>query len=287
MTGQPSTNHAVADMLREAAALLEQQGANPFRTAAYRRAAGSLDALDRDVGDLLAGDGPEALLEIPDIGTGIAGAVREIVRTGRWSLLERLRGTVDPAQLFATIPGIGPELAERIHDELDVDGLEALEVAAHDGRLEMVRGIGPRRAEAVRLALDVRLGRRIRRPRPPAGPEPDVQTILDVDREYREQAAGGRLRRIAPRRFNPDGTAWLPILHTRRDEWHFTALFSNTALAHGLGRTHDWVVIYWYDAGHAEGQCTVVTETRGPLAGERVVRGREAECMRHEGTAAR
>jgi hypothetical protein len=38
------------------------------------------------------------------------------------------------------------------------------------------------------------------------------------------------------------------------------------------------VVIYFYDNDHEEGQHTVVTETRGPLAGRRVVRGREAEC---------
>jgi hypothetical protein len=56
-----------------------------------------------------------------------------------------------------------------------------------------------------------------------------------------------------------------------------TALFSNTARAHALGRTHDWVVLF-YERNGDEGQCTVVTETRGPLAGRRVVRGRESEC---------
>jgi hypothetical protein len=47
----------------------------------------------------------------------------------------------------------------------------------------------------------------------------------------------------------------------------------------------DWVVIYFYDHDHAEGQHTVVTETRGPLAGRRVVRGREAECKAHYAAA--
>jgi hypothetical protein len=45
-----------------------------------------------------------------------------------------------------------------------------------------------------------------------------------------------------------------------------------------LGRTHDWVVLYFYDGDHREGQRTVVTETRGSLLGKRVVRGREEEC---------
>ena len=36
--------------------------------------------------------------------------------------------------------------------------------------------------------------------------------------------------------------SWLPVLHTMRDPWHFTELFSNTARAHELHRTGDWVV---------------------------------------------
>ena len=86
---------------------------------------------------------------------------------------------------------------------------------------------------------------------------------------------------IAPKRFNPRNEAWLPILHTDRNNWHFTVLYSNTARAHELGRTHDWVVVYFYDDHHQEGQHTVVTETRGSLVNKRVIRGREAECRAH------
>jgi putative hydrolase len=107
---------------------------------------------------------------------------------------------------------------------------------------------------------------------------PPVSLILDVDREYREKADEGSLPTIAPKRFNPSGEAWLPVLHTERGSWHFSALYSNTARAHELDRTRDWVVIYFYDDHHQEGQHTVVTEHRGPLTGRRVVRGREAEC---------
>jgi putative hydrolase len=57
------------------------------------------------------------------------------------------------------------------------------------------------------------------------------------------------LPKITPRRFNPEGKSWLPV-------------------------------IYFYDDDHRESQCTVVTETHGPMTGKRVVRGREAECRR-------
>ncbi len=286
-------NEDVAVKLREAADLLARQGANPFRVTAYRRAAESIARLPRGLDDVLRAEGPAGLDALPHVGPGIAAAIREIVRTGRWSLLDRLRGLLDPVALFATIPSVGPQLARRIHDTLGVDTLEALEVAAHDGRLAGVPGMGPRRVAGIRAALQALLGRTRARSLPAASggaptvwPGPDVTVLLDVDREYRDKAAAGLLETIAPRRFNLDGKAWLPVLHTTREPWHFTALYSNTAAAHQLGRTRDWVVVYFYDDHHREGQHTVVTETRGRLRGRRVVRGREAECETLYGSVA-
>jgi len=271
-------NQQIAMKLSQAADLLEQQAANPFRVSAYRHASETVSRLERDIGELARAEGADGLVKLPGIGTGIASAIQELLDTGRWAQLERLRGTLDPAQLFRTVPGIGPKLAEQIHDSLHIDTLEALEAAAYDGRLEGVPGVGRRRGTAIRNALAQLLGRTRRPPRPAAGSEPDIATLLAVDLDYRERAQRGALPLIAPRRFNPDGQARLPVLHTERGGWHFTLLYSNTARAHELNRTRDWVVVYFYDDHHEEGQCTVVTETRGALAGRRVVRGREAEC---------
>ena len=273
-------NQEIAARLRQAADLLEQQGAGRFRVQAYRHAANTVEALPESVATLLEREGIEGLQALPGIGGSLSAAIRELVRTGRWAQLDRLRGETDAEKLFRTIPGVGEKLARALHDELHVDTLEDLEAAAYDGRLARVPGMGPRRVEALRAALTSRLASlrgRFPRSSPPGAPlvEPSVELLLDVDREYRERAAAGRLRLIAPKRFNPTHEAWLPVMHTQRDDWHFTVLFSNTALAHQLGRTNDWVVIYFEDGDHRERQRTVVTETRGPHAGERVVRGRE------------
>ncbi len=274
-----SLNRQISDRLDEAANLLEQQQASPFRVSAYRRAAMTLARLEQDVADISEREGIKGLMALPGVGRGIASAIIEMMARGRWTLLERLRGEVDPVQLFQSVPGIGPELARRIHENLeDVDTLEALELAAHDGRLETVPGVGCRRAAAIRNHLSQAL-KRVRPPAPARSePAPSVGMLLSVDAEYRDKAAAGKIPTIAPKRFNPEGKRWLPVLHVTRDGWHFSALFSNTARAHELGRTRDWVVVYYYDDEHHEGQNTVVTETRGPLAGQRVVRGREAEC---------
>jgi DNA polymerase (family 10) len=274
-------NQQIADKLRELAALLEAQGANPFRAGAYRKAADTIARLTRPARETFDAEGVAGLDALPHIGKGIATAIAEILITGRWNQLERLRGTLDPVELYRSVPGIGPQFAQRVHEELHVDTLQALEAAAHDGRLESVAGVGARRAAAWRAALGAMLDRvrpRDRSASPAPASQPSVATLLAVDREYRQKAEAGSLPAIAPRRFNPDGKAWLAVLHTRGGDWHFTALYSNTAAAHKFKRTHDWVVVYFYDDKHVEGQHTVVTETRGPLTGRRVVRGREAEC---------
>jgi hypothetical protein len=274
-----AANLPLAAKLDEAADLLEQQEADGFRVAAYRKAAAAVRGLDRPVAAILGEGGRDALVALPAIGRRIAAALAEMVATGRWAQLDRLRGSLDPESLFRSVPGIGPALAGRLCDKLQVESLEALEVAAYDGRLGALEGFGPRRVKMVRAALAERLGRlRLQRMREDAS-KPPASVLLDVDDEYREKAAAGRLRTIAPRRFNPEGRAWLPILHTRRGPWQLTALYSNTRLAHELGRIGDWVVIYYQTDASPEGQCTIVTERRGPLAGRRVVRGRERECL--------
>jgi hypothetical protein len=279
MLQRADENQQVASQLREAADLLEAQGANPFRVAAYRKAGDTLAGLGEPVRRVFEQRGREGLDALPNVGAGIAGAIAEMLITGRWAQLERLRGAAEPEELFRTVPGVGPALAKMIHDGLHADTLEQLEAAAYDGRLERVRGVGARRAAAIRAALASMLGRRIARaPRPSAAPSPEVAELLEMDRRYREKAEAGELPRIAPKRFNPEGEAWLPVLHARRGRWNYTVLYSNTARAHELGRTRDWVVIYFYDDDHVEGQHTVVTEMRGPLVGRRVVRGREHEC---------
>ena len=271
-------NRDLAAVLRQIADLLHAQQASPFRVRAYRRAADVVIGLDEPIREVYQRAGSAGLQALPAIGAGIAQVISGWLETGRFALLEQLRGSVEPEALFRTLPGIGKELAERLHEELEIGTLEELEVAAHDGRLRALPGFGERRVAALIDVLDSRLRRR--RPRVAGAPEPSVAELLDVDAQYRRQAEADRLPKIAPRRFNPTGAAWLPILHTERGGCEFTALFSNTARAHRLGRERDWVVIYFL-RDHREGQRTVVTETHGPDRGRRVVRGRERECREH------
>jgi DNA polymerase (family X) len=280
MNGFP-TKTEIAELLEEIADLLDLQDANVFRVRSYRQGARSIRQTDADVAAMGQREDMDGLKALPDIGEGLARVIIEYATSGRSSLLDELQGQATPEALFAQVPGIGEELARRIVAELKVSSLEELEQAAYDGRLDQVEGFGEKRLEMVRASLASRLtGATQRRRSSPDEPveAPPVSLLLAIDADYRQRAEQGDLPTIAPKRFNPDQEKWLPILNTTRQGWKFTVLFSNTAQAHELGKTRDWVVIYFEPAGGGtERQHTVVTAQSGSLAGRRVVRGREKE----------
>jgi len=273
-------NQHIAGRLREVAQLLEDQGANRFRVRAYRAAAETIERLAVPTAEIAQQQGTDGLQSLPGIGVSLARSIHTLVVTGRLPMLDRVRGHMDPVSLLVSIPGIGPALATRLHENLHIDTLEQLEIAAHDGRLADIEGVGPKKLQGIIDSLTARLGR-VRKPPQVSEPhttnEPSVDELLDVDREYRDAAQAGNLPRIAPHRFNPKKEAWLPILHTQRGVRHYTALFSNSALAHQLKKTRDWVILYYDDDG-GERQCTVITSHHAPFRGNRIVRGREDDC---------
>jgi Holliday junction resolvasome RuvABC DNA-binding subunit len=284
------SNQEIAETLNHVADLLEFEDGNSFRVRSYRGAAQTVRDLDEPVIEMLEHKGENVLKELPGIGDKLAGVIRELATTGRLGLAEQLESEVWPGKLLTRVPGIGESLARRIHDELGISTLEELEVAAYDGRLERVEGIGPERTEGVRIALSGMLSQSSRRKlrqaighkAPAQEPRPSVNLLLDLDEEYRRKAARDQLRKIAPKRFNPQGRQWLPVMKAKRAGWDFTVLFSNTELAHRTGKTRDWVVIYFERQGEQR-QGTVVTAERGNLEGRRVIRGRERECREYYG----
>ena len=280
------SNQEIANAFDRIGELLAEQNANPHRIRAYRRAAQILSIRKESVADMVLDGHTQALVAIPGIGISLTRQIEEIVRTGKSSLLQRLQGDIEPENLFAQVPGIGEKLAKKIVEELHIHSLESLEQTAHDGRLGNLEGFGKGRVELIKIYLAGLLNPAARKWILKAIPKveattsiktPSVATILEMDDEYLEKAARGVLEMITPNRFNPYNEAWLPIYHTQKEGWNLTALFSNTARAHDLEKTDDWVIVF-FDNTEFHDQVTVVTEASGPLKGKRVIRGLEAEC---------
>lgn len=272
-------NQSIASELRQIADLLAEQQSNEFRVRAYRAAAETVALLPAPVRDVLDDEGVEGLVALPTIGHSIASLIESSLHIGRIPLLDRLRGQSQAEHFFATLPGIGPQLSHRIHEQLHVETLAELRTAANDGRLQQVAGLGQKRIEAIKASLDYRSADKAMSDQ--TVDESDaisIDELLDIDREYRERAEAGSLAKINPSQQNPSHESWLPIMHTDRDGRHYTALFSNTPKAHQQNATHDWVIIFRDDA-NAHGRWTIITSQFGNLKGSRIVRGREDACQ--------
>tara|TARA_R110002072_G_scaffold238769_2_gene396315 strand:+ start:214751 stop:215608 length:858 start_codon:yes stop_codon:yes gene_type:complete len=242
-----SINSAVARCFDEIANLLEGRCPTDFRINTYRRGAAVLRELLCPVDRIFDDSGLEGLEEISGLSKSLALSIEKFLQTGFMPTLELLRGN-----------GLSPRF--------------------------MRSADSPRRRPVIhaRPSVSVQRVRLQRSTTPPPSMHghvgPSIEQLLSIDAEYRAKSANEQLVRIAPRQFNPTGEKWLPVLHTRRDKWHYTAAFSNTAHAHEEGMTHDWVIIH-LDAAECSGHWTVITSQFGQLKSRRIVRGREAECV--------
>lgn len=170
------------------------------------------------------------------------------------------------AKGLSGLKGVGEKLAGLIQEYVETGKVELLEELEKEVPAEKLKAVKRKKpghtfAEPIEIPVGV---------------------ILEIDEEYRRQAAAGELKMIAPRLLNPEKEAWLPLMNRAYKGYKFTVMFSNTATAHNLGKTDDWVVVY-LQKEKGENQCTVVTESRGPLKGKRVIRGKEKECKDHYG----
>jgi DNA polymerase (family X) len=144
-----TSNSAVADVLERHGRLLEIAGESPFRTRAFTRAAESLRLYPERVAEVAA---EGRLRDIPGIGEGISAAIIQILETGSFDAHRLLTDRI-PESLaeLILIPGIGAKTALRLHSELGVDSLAALEAALVSGRVRAAKGLGAR-AEVAMLA---------------------------------------------------------------------------------------------------------------------------------------
>lgn len=238
-----SINEAVARCFDEIAERLASRRSTDFRITTYRRGSTILRDLLCPVDRIYDDSGREGLEEIPHLGRSLALSIETFLQTGLMPTLEVLRGNGLPQRLMRSSSISGNNRKPKASAGFNLDRTTTIPVPSKDSS------------------------------------QPSIGELLSIDAEYREKASAGELVRVAPRQFNPTGAEWLPILHTQRNDWHYTAAFSNTAHAHRIGKTDDWVIIH-RDAREKAGSWTVITSKYGRLKGRRIVRGREPECRK-------
>jgi DNA polymerase (family 10) len=145
-------NRALADTFTLIADLLEIKGEIIYKTLAYRKAAESLAALDRDV-NLYWKEGN--LREIPGVGEAIAEKIDELLKTGKLKFLVKLEKEVPPSLAeWLKVPGLGPKKVGLIWKTLHITKLAQLEKAARGGKLRDLPGMGAKSEAAILAGIE-------------------------------------------------------------------------------------------------------------------------------------
>ena len=146
-------NPDIARLFDEVADLLEIQDANPFRVRAYRNAARTIRDFPEPIADLVRA-GTKDLTEIAGIGDDLAEKIADIVTTGELPLRKQLASKL-PAGLLdlLRIPGLGPKRVKLLYKKLKVKSAADLAAALDKGRIQKLKGFGPKMEEKMRAGL--------------------------------------------------------------------------------------------------------------------------------------
>ncbi|MEM7482546.1 MAG: DNA polymerase/3'-5' exonuclease PolX [Acidobacteriota bacterium] len=189
-------NANIIRVLRETAALLEIQGANPFRIRAYRNAVHTLQ--DQTVPLARRLEEGEDLTALDGIGKEMARHIAEVVETGELTLHEDLLAEIPRGVLeVRELSGVGPKKAARLWRELGVTDLPSLEAAAQDGKVGKLSGFGLKSEAKILDALEKnrRHRGRFRLADADAMVEPLLAFLRTFDGLERVEAAGSLRRR--------------------------------------------------------------------------------------------
>jgi len=144
-------NHVVGALLQEFADLIAVSGGQGFKARAYEKAARAVLGHHLDVSTLEL----EELQEIPNVGRSTAEKIVEYFATGRIEALEKMRGKVPPGtRQLMRVPGVGATKAMVLAGQLGIKSVDELESAIGEGRLDGLRGFGPKAVENIRRGVE-------------------------------------------------------------------------------------------------------------------------------------
>ncbi|NIN10343.1 MAG: DNA polymerase/3'-5' exonuclease PolX [Gemmatimonadales bacterium] len=141
-------NIDIARMFEDVAALLEIQGANPFRIRAYQNAARTIESHTTPLRKLVT-EGAK-LTDLPGVGKDIAGYITELVETGELGLFKELTEKVPPSLIELTrLPGVGAKKTKKLWEELGIETIDGLERAANAGEVADLEGFGAKSQQKI------------------------------------------------------------------------------------------------------------------------------------------
>ena len=147
-------NRDVARILRETAHLLEIDGAFIARYRSYEKAAELVEGLAERIADLAAD--PEKLTALPGIGDRLAEHLQEIVKTGDYSLRQKLLKKYPHTLLdLLTLQSLGPKKVALLWKTFKAGTVEQVEKLAREGKLRDLAGFGEKSEQNILKAVEV------------------------------------------------------------------------------------------------------------------------------------
>jgi DNA polymerase (family 10) len=145
-------NKGIANLLLETADLMEIAGEDSFRIRSYRNAAEAIEALPRQVAELI--DDAKKLLEIPGIGKGMAANLREIFQEGDLKQHAQLLEKYRPSMLeLLKIQGLGPKTVNLIWVNFQVSDITGVEQLAREGKLRTLPRMSEKTEQKILKAI--------------------------------------------------------------------------------------------------------------------------------------
>lgn len=146
-------NKQIARILRETAQLLEIDGAIIGRYRSYEKAAELIETLTQPVEQMVAT--PEKLLELPGIGQGMVEHLTEIVKTGDYSLRQKLLKKFPPTLLeVLTLQSLGPKKVLLLWKQFKCATVADVEKLAREGKLRDLPGFGEKSEQNILKAVE-------------------------------------------------------------------------------------------------------------------------------------
>ncbi len=149
------TKNEIADVLNEIAVLLELKGENPFKTRAYQTGARVLEALEEDIGALIA-DG--RLESLKGIGEALAQKITELHTTGGLKFFDNLKSSIEPGLVeMLQIPSLGAKKIKVLNAKLGISSIAQLQKACEEGRVAELDGFGEKSQEKLLAGIRNRI----------------------------------------------------------------------------------------------------------------------------------
>ncbi|GER91480.1 hypothetical protein KDW_56420 [Dictyobacter vulcani] len=147
------TNRQIAEVLSNIADMIAGQNGNVYRIQAYRNAArGILDLQEPAASIIERGE----TLQLPGLGERLRGRITELIKVGSMTINNGFYMDTLPqgVRVLMTIEHIGPYTAIRLHEELGIDSIEKLWMAANQHEIRKLPGFGVRSEARLKAAAE-------------------------------------------------------------------------------------------------------------------------------------